>query len=160
MVHATDGNPFTVTSGVDNSLIDVNNDRPNVANSSLIYSHVKIKSGAATNAQYLDPAIMGGFVQNPTGTFGNSGRFAYKGPKFLQVDSALTRSFPVHESLAINLRFEAFNLLNHPDFAAPGSTAGYLASSTALNAKTFGQITSTTQSYGARIFQGALKITF
>jgi hypothetical protein len=160
LVHATDGNPFTVTSGVDNSLIDVNNDRPNVVNSSLIYSHVKIQSGASTNAQYLDPAVMGAFVQNPAGTFGNSGRFAYRGPKFLQVDSALTRSFPLHESLAVNLRFEAFNLLNHPDFAAPGSTSGYLASSTALNAKTFGQITSTTQSYGARIFQGAIKITF
>ncbi|MDR3414275.1 MAG: carboxypeptidase-like regulatory domain-containing protein [Formivibrio sp.] len=160
LVHATDGNPFTVTSGVDNSLIDVNNDRPNVTNKSLIYSHAKISSGASTNAQYLSPASAGAFTQNAAGTFGNSGRFAYRGPKFLQVDSALTRTFPLHDAFALNLRFEAFNLLNHPDFAAPGSSAGYLASSTALNAKTFGQVTSTVNGYGARIFQGAVKVTF
>ena len=160
LVHITDGNPFTVTSGIDNSLIDVNNDRPNVASAGLIYSHAKILSGASTNAQYLNPASSGAFTQNASGTFGNSGRFAYRGPKFLQADAALTRSFPLHDAFALNLRFEAFNLLNHPDFAAPGSSAGYLASSTALNAKTFGQITSTEQGYGARIFQGALKVTF
>jgi hypothetical protein len=160
LVHVTDGNPFEVISGQDNSLIDVNNDRPNVTNKSLIYSHAKILSGASTNAQYLNLATAGAFTQNPAGTFGNSGRFAYRGPKFLQVDGALTRAFPLHDTLAVNLRFEAFNLLNHPDFAAPGSGSGYLASSTALNAKTFGQITSTVQGYGARIFQGAVKITF
>ena len=160
LVHITDGNPFTVTSGIDNSLIDVNNDRPNVANASLIYSHAKILSGASSNAQYLNPASAGAFTQNLPGTFGNSGRFAYRGPKFLQADAALTRSFPLHDAFALNLRFEAFNLLNHPDFAAPGSASGYLASSTAINAKTFGQITSTVQGYGARIFQGALKVTF
>jgi hypothetical protein len=160
LVHATDGNPFTVTSGIDNSLIDVNNDRPNVVNRSLIYSHAKIKNGASTNAQYLNPAASGAFAQNSTGTFGNSGRFAYRGPKFFQADAAVTRSFPLREALVMNLRFEAFNLLNHPDFAAPGSASGYLASSTALNAKTFGQITSTEQGYGARIFQGAIKLTF
>jgi hypothetical protein len=160
LVHVTDGNPFTVTSGSDNSLIDVNNDRPNVVNKGQIYSHAKMKSGPSSNAQYLNPLSVGAFTQNPSGTFGNSGRYAYRGPKFLQVDSALTRNFPLHEKIAMNLRFEAFNLLNHPDFAAPGSASGYLASSTALNAKTFGQITSTVQGYGARIFQGALKITF
>jgi len=160
LVHITDGNPFTVTSGIDNSLIDVNNDRPNVVNASAIYSHAKIKSGASSNAQYLNLATTGAFAQNPTGTFGDSGRFAYRGPKFFQADAALTRSFPLHDTFGVNLRFEAFNLLNHPDFAAPGSSSGYLASSTALNSKTYGQITSTTQGYGARVFQGAVKFTF
>jgi len=160
LVHFTDGNPFTVTSGIDNSLIDLNNDRPNVVDPTKIYTHAKIQSGASANAQYLNLASVGAFAQNGAGTFGNSGRFAYRGPKFLQVDSALTRTIPLHDSLALNLRFEAFNLLNHPDFAAPGSSSGYLASSTALNAKTFGQVSSTTQGYGARIFQGAVKITF
>jgi len=160
LVHITDGNPFTVTSGIDNSLIDVNNDRPNVVNASAIYSHAKIKSGASSNAQYLNLATTGAFAQNPTGTFGDSGRFAYRGPKFFQADAALTRSFPLHDTFGVNLRVEAFNLLNHPDFAAPGSSSGYLASSTALNSKTYGQITSTTQGYGARVFQGAVKFTF
>ena len=156
LVHITDGAPFTVTSGQDNSLIDVNNDRPNLTNPGALYTKAKIMSGKSVNAQYISAAA---FTQNPTGTFGNSGRFAYRGPKFLQVDSAVSRSFALHETLALNLRFEAFNMLNHPDFAAPGS-AGYLASSTSMAASTFGQVTATTNAYGARVFQGAVKITF
>ncbi len=59
----------------------------------------------------------------------------------------------------MNLRFESFNLLNHPNFAAPGSS-GYLGSSTSLLATTPGQITSTVNNYGARLFQGAMKFNF
>jgi hypothetical protein len=100
------------------------------------------------------------FTANSLGTFGSSGRFAYRGPKFLQVDSALTRSFALHDAWTMNLRFEAFNVLNHPDFAAPGSSAGYLASSTSMASSTFGQVTAITNGYNARLFQGAVKITF
>jgi len=160
LVHATDGNPFTATSGIDNSLIDENNDRPNLLSKSGLYTHNKIVKPASGQlfTAWINSA---NFAQNATGTFGNSGRFAYRGPKFFQADAALTRSFPLREALTANLRFEAFNLLNHPDFAAPGSSTGYLGSSTGLNnLKTFGTVTSTVQSYGARIFQGALKITF
>jgi hypothetical protein len=165
LVHVTDGNPFTVTSGVDNSLIDVNNDRPNLTNPKVLYTHAKIVKPLAGQLypQYINGAGINGtpvaFTQNATGTFGSSGRFAYRGPKFLQVDSALTRTFPLHETLALNLRIEAFNVLNHPDFAAPGST-GYLASTTALTSSTFGQVTAISSAYNARLFQGALKITF
>jgi hypothetical protein len=60
----------------------------------------------------------------------------------------------------LNLRLEGFNVLNHPNFAAPGSS-GYLASSTSLKASsTFGTVTSTVNNYGARVFQGAIKLSF
>ncbi len=156
LVHITDGAPFTVVTGVDNSLTDIGNDRPNLVNKPVLYTHNKILSGDSSNAQYLNSAA---FAPNPLGTFGNSGAFAYRGPKFLQVDSALSRIFPLHDSLALNLRLEAFNLLNHPNFAAPGSS-GYLAGSTSLVSPTFGQVTATVNNYGARIFQGAVKLTF
>jgi hypothetical protein len=158
LVHATDGAPFTVTTGVDNSLTAQGNDRPNLTNPIGVYTNKVIRSGASTNAQFINLA---NFTANPLGTFGDSGRNAYRGPKLLQVDSALTRTFPLHEALALNLRFEAFNVLNHPNFAAPGST-GYLGSSSAINSSTFGQVTSTVNGTagGARIFQAAAKITF
>jgi hypothetical protein len=156
LVRTTDGAPFTVVSGVDNSLTAVNNDRPNVVNPNGVYTGRKILSGKTTNAQYIN---LSAFATNPTGTFGNSGRNAYRGSKFLQVDTALSRTFPLHERLALNLRMEAFNVLNHPNFAAPGSS-GFAGSSTSLVSSTFGQVTSTVNGYGARIFQGAIKLTF
>jgi len=156
LVRVLDGTPFTVVSGVDNSLTAQNNDRPNLTNASVLYTHSKILSGASTNAQYINAAA---FTQNATGTFGDSGRFAYRGPKFLQVDSALSRAIPLHERLTLNLRIEAFNVLNHPNFAAPGSS-GYNGSITSLVSSTFGQVTATPVNSGARIFQGAVKLTF
>jgi hypothetical protein len=156
LVHITDGAPFTVMSGQDNSLTAEGADRPDRTGSP-IYTHAKIKSGASTNAQYI---YLAAFKQNAQGAFGNSGQYAYRGPKFLQVDSALTRTFALHEALKLDLRIESFNVLNHPDFAAPGSSAGYLAAAPALTSKTFGQITSTANGSNARLFQGAVKLTF
>jgi hypothetical protein len=51
-------------------------------------------------------------------------------------------------------------VLNHPNFATPGSTAGYAGASSSIVASTFGQVTSTVNGYGARVFQAAAKITF
>jgi hypothetical protein len=72
------------------------------------------------------------------------------------MDSALSRFFPIHDRLVLDLRLEAFNTPNHPDFGTPAypwalwSTigAGYYA----------GWINN--QTNGARIFQGAVKIQF
>lgn len=160
LVHTTDGAPFTVVSGQDYSLTATGNDRPNVTNPKNLYTHNKIVAPGTTGkfTTYLN-ANSQAFAANPTGTFGNSGRFAYRGPTFLQVDTALNRSFNVYRTLVMNLRFESFNLLNHPNFAAPGSS-GYLGSSTSLLATTPGQITSTVNNYGARLFQGAMKFNF
>lgn len=151
------GAPFTVTSGVDNSLIAINNDRPNLTNPKVLYTHNKIVSNLKTNVPYISAAA---FTQNAIGTFGDSGRNAYRGPKFFQLDAAVNRSFAVEKSLVLNVRLDAFNVLNHPDFATPGSS-GYLGSTTSLTStSTFGQIKSTVYNYGARVFQGAIKFTF
>jgi hypothetical protein len=157
LIHIQDGAPFTVTSGVDNSLTDTGNDRPNVTGPGNIYTHKKItRTSAGGNRSWVNESA---FTQNDTGTFGNSGRFAYRGPGYFQFDSEVSRAFPLHERLVLDLRLEAFNVLNHPAFAAPGSS-GSLGSSSSLVSSTFGQITSTLSNYGARVFQGAVKLTF
>jgi hypothetical protein len=156
LIHIQDGAPFTVTSGVDNSLTDVGNDRPNVTSPGNIYTHKKITQTSLGNRSWVNASA---FTQNANGTFGDSGRFAYRGPGYIQFDSAVSRTFPLHERLNLDLRLEAFNVLNHPAFAAPGST-GNLGSTSSLVSATFGQITSTLTSYGARVFQGAVKLTF
>ncbi|MGA2887822.1 MAG: carboxypeptidase-like regulatory domain-containing protein [Terracidiphilus sp.] len=162
LVHATDGNPFTVTVGKDNSFTSIGNDRPNLSGSA-VYTHNKITQPTALG-QYTYWINTAAFSTTP-GTFGSSGRFAYRGPKFFQADCDLNRSFPLREKFALDLRLEAFNVLNHPNFAAPGSSAGsngYLGTSTPMSATTnFGTINATMLSGGgARIFQGAMKVTF
>lgn len=150
------GAPFTVNSGVDNSLTDTGNDRPNLTGQAPVYTHNKILSGASTNAQFLNAAA---FAQNATGTFGDVRRNAFRGPRFLRTDVALSRNFLLHRTLTMHLRLEAYNLLNHPNFATPESD-GFIGETTSLTSPNFGEITSTTHNYGARIFQGALKFTF
>jgi hypothetical protein len=101
LVHITDGTPFNVTTGVDNSLTATGNDRPNLTTAVGLYTNTKIRSGSSKNAQFINLA---NFTPNAVGTFGDSGRNAYRGPKLLQVDNALTRTFLLHERLALNLR--------------------------------------------------------
>ncbi len=52
---------------------------------------------------------------------GNLGRNALKGFDLTQLNLALRRDIAVREHLRIQLRFEAYNLLNHPSFANPNA---------------------------------------
>jgi hypothetical protein len=50
---------------------------------------------------------------------GNVGRNALRGFAVSQVDLALRRQFRVTETFALQLRADAFNIFNHPNFANP-----------------------------------------
>ena len=80
--------------------------------------------------------------------FGNAGNDSLEGPGAVNVDAALSREFIVRERMHFELRFEAFNLANHPNFSNPDST---------LSDSTFGQIQSDA---GPRIFQFAGRFQF
>jgi hypothetical protein len=56
----------------------------------------------------------------------------------------------VRDRLKVDLRLEAFNVLNHPSFSNPSSSGPTGGS--------FGEISNTT--IGARIFQGGVKLSF
>jgi hypothetical protein len=51
--------------------------------------------------------------------FGSLGRDALRGPNYKQWDLALYKSTAITERLALQLRAEFFNVLNHPNFANP-----------------------------------------
>jgi len=55
------------------------------------------------------------------GTFGNLARNALAGPALAQLDLTLSKRFAVTERANLEFRAEAYNILNHPNFANPAS---------------------------------------
>lgn len=69
-------------------------------------------SCSATQAfcvRYLNPAA---FSVPAIGTAGNTGSFSVVSPGFWQWDQEITRSFQIHESQQLEVRFEVFNVTN------------------------------------------------
>jgi len=64
----------------------------------------------------LNPAA---FLAMPTGQQGDLGRNSINGFGMAQLDMAVSRDFPIREKVALEFRVDAFNALNHPNFADP-----------------------------------------
>jgi len=143
LIRILSGLPLNVTSGIDNSRTGLNLDRPDQI-SSAVYTGNKIQRTGA-NLAYLSKTA---FAQNGVGTYGNLSRNAFRQPNFYNVDLSVSRTFPVHEQLKFQLRMEAFNMFNHPNFNA---------FTTAFNSGTFGNATGAAD---PRIFQLAGKFNF
>src|SRR5262249_10999894 len=78
---------------------------------------------------YLDTAS--GFLLNPAafsvpvpGTFGNLGRNALRGLAFSQLDLALAKNFTITERSRVTLRWDVYNMFNHPNLSSPPSVLG------------------------------------
>ncbi|MEO7143670.1 MAG: TonB-dependent receptor, partial [Bryobacteraceae bacterium] len=139
IINVTSGAPFTVYTGRDNSLTAVLEDRPNVV--------LPNSYGASGNVtKWLNPAAFAA----PLGMYGNAGRNSLTGPGLFNIDMAISRSFrlPLGEASKLEVRFEAFNVTNHVNFAVPTNT---------MTASNFGQIVSAAD---PRILQLALKLHF
>ena len=98
------------------------------------------------------------------GTRGNLGQNSIRGPGAIQLNMALSRTFPVWgEGRTIQIRAEAFNLPNHMNPEAPGVNGN---TNNSLTSNTFGQITSDISGNSGfdagnpRILQLAMKFVF
>src|SRR5882724_3764268 len=89
--------------------------------------------------------------------FGNMGRNSIIGPGFNNVDFSLIKKTKINERFSHEMRFEAFDILNHPNFGQPGR--GVQVGST-----TFGVISNTRFATGdsgsSRQLQFAMKLKF
>ena len=119
------------------------------------------------NPDFKGPVILGrvdhwfdphAFTVPPAGTFGSAGRSAFRGPGLFNLDTSLFKRIPIRESVTLQFRAEAFNVLNHVNFAFPnqvvfqGNSANYGYSESA------GEITNTGTT--SRQIQFALKLMF
>lgn len=83
------------------------------------------------------------------GDFGQLPRNIIRGPKQINTDFSIVKSFPVVENQRLEFRAEFFNLFNNVNFANPVNI---------VTSANFGQIASTTT--GPRVIQFALKYEF
>jgi homogentisate 1,2-dioxygenase len=96
------------------------------------------------------------FAQNAVGTFGTAGRNDLRRPGFYNVNLSLFRHFRLTERWAAELRAEAFNALNHPNFDLIYITNSYSDNQT-VTSPSFGQLT---HAQDPRLLQVAMKLRF
>jgi hypothetical protein len=72
--------------------------------------------GGQTPAHWFNPAA---FSIPAPGTWGSAGRNLGRGPALYQIDASLSRHIMLTERLRIELRAEAFNIVNRVQYADP-----------------------------------------
>jgi len=103
------------------------------------------------------------FAVPPADQQGSEARNDLSGFGLTQVDLSLSRQFFLTERVHLQFRTDAFNLLNHPNFANPialiGANPRYLESQAMTNQR-LGGLNPLFQEGGPRSFQLSLKLTF
>jgi hypothetical protein len=86
---------------------------------------------------YFNPAAFAPIAPgyNPSDPYGTTSRDFFRGPGRTNLDLALSKTTAITERVNVEFRLEAFNALNHAEFANPNTT---------LTSGNFGQVTSTT----------------
>lgn len=85
------------------------------------------RPNATGTSPYLDNPVpsrylsLNAFYEAPAGQFGNLGRNAIQGPGVFNIDFEVHKEFHMFykENHVLQFRFEAFNVLNHPNWGMP-----------------------------------------
>jgi hypothetical protein len=151
ITRASTGFPVTIRSEGDNSLMG------SIPNGVNLYSldlpqytgaPLNLNSNPGNGQPYFN---LNAFAPNALGTQGNASRRSFSGPGAFNTDLAVLRNFQISESRALQLRVEAFNVFNHPQFFGPAAVNGNISS------PLFGQVVNAAP---PRLMQIALKFTF
>jgi hypothetical protein len=111
---AQSGLSFTPVESVDGSNTGTTQHPNRIGNGNL-------SSSARTIRHWFDTSA---FPTPAQYTFGNSGRNILTGPGFHNVDLGLSRTIPLIERTSLEIRAEAFNIFNTPQFGLPNATLG------------------------------------
>ena len=151
---ANSGQPFTVTTGVDNYFSGLGNNRPSIAPGKVART-ITNRSRAVERKQWFDTTAY--CVSNatscpglgPLGLLGNERPAQLDVPGYRNVDASIFRDFKIFHEARFQLRGEAQNVFNLVNLGGP---------SAAMNSSTYGQITGS--GGGARIIQVGGRILF
>ncbi len=106
-------------------------------------------TGAATNGAGSAAFTGQALFNAPGGQTGNIDRGIVNGPSYFNIDASLIKNIAITEGTRIQLRVEAFNVLNHTNF--------YIGNTDDINSTTFGVISST---FNPRRIQFAARFEF
>ena len=106
-------------------------------------------SGAGVDDAWIDASC---FQSAPAGRFGDSGVGILRGPSYWNWDLGLSKNFRVADRRFVTFRVEAFNVLNHPNYALQAGSADL------SNPTTFGRIQNVFSA--PRIVELVLKFNF
>jgi hypothetical protein len=151
ITRASSGFPVTFYNKSDNSLLGTQPDGVNAFGADLPQmtpGSLNLNGNPRDAKPYFNTSL---FHVQPLGTPGNVPRRFFSGPGQFNFDMALMKDLPLHESLSMQFRIEAFNVFNHAQFFGPNSVDGNLQSST------FGQVVAAAP---PRLLQAAVKISF
>ena len=150
IVAAASGNPFSVVVGFDRARArfqaGTSPQRPDLVAGR---TNDPVLGGPD---RYFDPAA---FALPDPGFYGNLGRNTLTGPGMINADTSLTKTLRLTEAVSLQVRAEAFNIFNHPNFAIPTQRTVFSATGPVGSA---GRITSTATP--PRQLQLGLKLTF
>jgi hypothetical protein len=95
----------------------------------------------------------------PSEPIGTLGRNTARGPSSSNLNASVSRRFPLREHLNLQLRLDAFNVLNHVNLLSPATALTVATSGTQaiFNSPTFGLITTAAT---ARLVQMGARIDF
>jgi len=121
------------------------------------------KTEGGTLSLFADQDRAVNAFQGPVG-FQIGPRNSLRGPQYFNLDTGLSKTFTLVPEWGLKLKFrgDAFNILNHPNFAAPTNNSAYDDITQPSN---FGQLTSMVNSNGAngssaRVLQISGRIEF
>jgi hypothetical protein len=136
------GDTVNITAGTDTNLDGNSGDRPDVNGKLVVNS-----SGSRDEQmrQYFNTSI---FSLPRAGTYGSAGRNLLHAPGSFGWDASLAKSIPTRERQQLQLRLEAFGVLNHMNPGAPVAV---------LSNASFGRIINGS---GGRVFQVGMKYVF
>jgi hypothetical protein len=144
------GRPFTIYSGA-SQLSSILNSTVNCNGCSRSMGDVdKEASNFGGVPGYFTADEIAKFSQPGAGELGNTGRNYFNGPGAWNVDMAVLKRTNFTEKANFELRFEFFNIFNHPTFGFPTAV---------FNSTTFGRIRDSLSSESRKIRVGA-KINF
>jgi hypothetical protein len=140
IARAQSGSPLAVTQATNsNAFAGLGIQRPNRI------SNPELPDAQRNPQHWFNTAA---FTTAPQFTLGNASRNPVIGPSYRTLDVMIGKTFPLRENLKMELRAEAFNVMNTPSFAAPNVSQGNAA---------FGTIT---RAFDPRVFELVGKLHF